>query len=624
MLLVLALSACIETGLNDGVVGTDPDDDGPPTGVDGEVIEDCALDLPEAREVLIDAECVRDPWESPEHPWDVRVKWHRPAGDPALGSRGVTVMPAVGNLTDDNFDGFIDDRDIPDIAYTVLGQDILEARSGDDGRLLFTVDDVLGTAGVAIADVTGDGRSEIIAARGGPSPSVIAISGQGEVLWQSRGNFTFMVYGTPVVADLDGDGRAEIVFDVLVVDGPTGQLKRVLEPRRSGGLSIRSPVIADIDLDGQRDIFLGPDRLLADGTLLWRNERADARSVHVAIADITGDGFGEILMVSGSFLEAFDRQGRVLYRSPLPSNNGGPPCVADFDGDGQVEIGIGVGNFVAVYRLDGTLVWQYPSVDSTLAHAGCSGYDFDGDGAYELLHADQHTFFIFDGATGDVLYRDERHTSTTVFEFPVVADVDRDGSADIVIASNTNDERPGWAGITVFEHAERKWARSGATWGIHDFAVTNQNGDGSVPQGGVPPWQVHNVFRARPTVDSEALPNLDVRIVDLCVGDCARGPVRVGYVVTNRGGVAVRPGTALALYIVDGRERIHYTTEYLPAIPPGESLAGREIQLPPAVLRDSLLLVVDDDGSGRGRVEECREDDNLAPYERFICDGRDL
>ena len=268
------------------------------------------------------------------------------------------------------------------------------------------------------------------------------------------------------------------------------------------------------------------------------------------------------------------------------------------------------------------MLWQHPSVDATLAHAGCSGYDFDGDGKYELLHADQQTFFIFDGATGAVLYADDRHTSTTVFEYPVVADVDRDGSADIVLASNINEERPGWAGITVFEHADKGWARSGPTWGVHDFAVTNIGADGQVPANPPPPWLTHNVFRARPTVDSEAMPNLRVRIDDVCVGDCSQGPVRVSYVVTNEGAVPVRPGTPVALYIAEGRQRLHYTTDFLPAIPPGTSLRGRELQIEPAAMRDALLIVVDDDGSGRGIVDECRERDNFGAWERPVCDGR--
>lgn len=625
MVLITLALGCIETGIGASVPSNDPRGEDPAGGVDSEEIADCQVALPDGRELFVDATCLREPWSPPLQPWDVRVKWRATAGDPSMGAQGVAVMPAVGNLTDDNHDGFIDDRDVPDIAYTVLRQDVLEVRSGDDGHLHFQVENVLGTAGVAIADVTGDGRSEVIALRGGHSPSVIAVDRHGELVWQSAGFAELLIYGTPVVADLDGSGDPVVIFDRMVIDGKTGVLRRLLTPNQvARGVSIRSPVVADVDLDGRQDIFLGPDRFVGSGERLWSNAFADPRSVHVAIANVDDDDLGEILMVSGYDLFAFKPDGTQLYRSRLPGDNGGPPCVADFDGDGEVEVGIAVGDAVAVYRLDGTQLWQHPSVDLTLAHAGCSGYDFDGDGAYELLHSDQETFYIFDGATGRVLYRDDRHTSTTIFEYPVVADVDRDGSADIVLASNINDERTGWAGVTVFEHVEQGWARSGATWGVHDFAVTNLGADGSVPVVPTPPWLVHNVFRARPTVDSEALPNLQVEIVEACVGSCDVGPVRLSYVVRNVGGYPVRPGTPLAVYVLDRGERVHHTTVYLPEIPAGTALPGRELLLEPADLRDALLLVVDDDGSGRGRVLECDETDNQAAYERRLCERTDL
>lgn len=619
--LLLALSACVETGLGAADRSADPRGSDPPGGAEGWADPQvCALSLPDAREVVIDEQCLREPFEPPEDPWAVEVLWHQPAGDRDQGSLGVTVMPAVGNLTDDNFDGLVDDRDIPDIAYTVYGQDILEVRSGDDGRLHYRIDDVLGTAGVAIADVTNDGRSEVIAVRGGAAPRVIAVSGEGEIVWESRGVPEFMIFGTPVVADLEGDGTVEIVFDRMILEGATGEVRAIL-PTSGRGISLRSPVIADVDLDGQQDIFLGPQRFDSSGALRWTNGGADPRSVHVAIANLDDDPEAEILMVSGTLLEAFKADGTRIYRSELPSNNGGPPCVADFTGDGSVEIGIAVGSAVAVYKLDGTQVWTHPSFDSTLAHAGCSGYDFDGDGAYEFLHADQHTFYIFDGATGEVLFSDARHTSTTIFEFPVVADVNRDGSANIVIASNINDERPGWAGVTVYRHRDDGWARSGPTWGVHDFAVTNLIGDGTVPVRPVPSWLEHNVFRARPTVDSDALPDLKVRIEDVCADSCDTGPVRISYVVTNQGGVPVRAGTPVSLYLVHGAQWIHRHTDYLPPIPAGWSLAARELQIHPSELGDALVMVIDDDGSGEGRVEECDDTNNLGAFEGRICDG---
>ena len=125
------------------------------------------------------------------------------------------------------------------------------------------------------------------------------------------------------------------------------------------------------------------------------------------------------------------------------------------------------------------------------------GYDINGDGAYEVLFADQNQFYIFDGAQGSVLFSQSGHSSGTIFEFPIVADMDNDGSAEIAISSNNfRDANPnGWAGVTVFGHVGDSWAKSGPTWNVHDFAVTNIYPDGSVPTSPEAPWLKHNVYR---------------------------------------------------------------------------------------------------------------------------------
>ncbi|MFT7518153.1 MAG: hypothetical protein ACI9MC_000280, partial [Kiritimatiellia bacterium] len=164
---------------------------------------------------------------------------------------------------------------------------------------------------------------------------------------------------------------------------------------------------------------------------------------------------------------------------------------------------------------------------------------------------------------------------------------------------------------------------SGHTWPVHDFAVTNINPDGSVPTRPRPSWAVHNVFRARPHIDSPDLANLTIDIDDVCVGTCEGGPVKISYTVANDGGLPVRAGTRVSLYIVDGFEWTHTDTHVLGPIPPGVALASQVFELQPSDMGTAFVLAVDDDGSeqgaGVGLVEECHEHDNIAIYEDDIC-----
>ncbi|MFK7928028.1 MAG: FG-GAP-like repeat-containing protein [Myxococcota bacterium] len=591
-----------------------PDSDG--DGLADCMERDCTVEVAERESIGIDPDCVREPWEPPAQPWDVRVEWHV-----ETGGRGVVTTPMVGNLTDDNKDGLVDDRDVPEIVFTTLSSNELFVLSGDTGALRWSKPNMVGEAGTAIADVDSDGDNEVVSVgRDNSGMIVIVWEADGSMAWQARLASTSPIYSMVAVADLEGDGTVEVIVDKTIYNGKTGEVIVELDVAQYEDVPLRTPIVGDVDQDGEQEIMIAADRFDPRGGLEYRHPTAQFyRSTHNAIANVDDDADGEILMGYANVFETINPDGESLFKVPLLGSNAGPPCVADFDGDGEVEVGLGVGESVAVFELDGALVWQHPSYDATIAHAGCSGYDFDGDGAYELLHADQHTFYIFDGATGEVRYQDARHTSTTHFEYPVVADVDNDGHAEIVLASNTSDDRPGWAGITVFGHAGSGWARSGATWGVHDFAVTNIEGDGSVPRVPVPPWLEHNVFRARPTVDSPALANLQIEITDVCVGTCEGGPVKISWQASNVGGAPVRPGTRVTLYVLDKFEKEPVDVRLIPGIPPGTSLAGEVIFLEPDQLKDGLLLTVDDDGDGKGWVEECHEDDNFAAVEESIC-----
>jgi hypothetical protein len=277
----------------------------------------------------------------------------------------------------------------------------------------------------------------------------------------------------------------------------------------------------------------------------------------------------------------------------IPGSNPGPPAVADFDGDGQVEIAIPANTTISVYEIDGTRVWSAAMQDNS-GLAGCSGYDVDGDGAYEVLFADELALRLYDGATGAVLYEDGTHDSQTLWEYPVVADIDNDGSAEIAIASNLY--HGGWLGVTVFGHAGDGWPASGPTWGTHDFAVTNLEADGSVPTGEDPSWWGPNVFRARPSVDQPGAADLVLRPSELCVSGCdPDDEVEVAWQVGNQGALASEPA-AMVLYIRNGGTETEVARATLPAMEAGEMPAGGIFSLPASVFAgaDGYILRVED------------------------------
>lgn len=594
--------------------GVDDDGDGeidegfPDTDLDGIadcLDEDCEVAGAAAADVTIDEDCLAPDIEITD-PWNVAIEWQH-----SVSGSGVIVMPAIGNLTDDNGDGVVDDADNPDIVFTSWTGSTLIALHGDGSGVIFEKPGFDGNAGVAIADVDQDGQPEVLAYT--TSKTIQALDASGSPEWTSQ-TYSLQYYPQPAVADLDADGDVEVVFDAAVVSGADGSHITQLGSITS---SWRAPVLADVNNDGLQEILLAENAYDHQGNVLWSVTRS-GDSTFAAVADIDGDAGGESFWVTGNLLYIVDDDGTLLNTVTLNSAcfRPGPPTVADFDGDGVVEVAVPASQALEMFEVNGTRLWQAPIVDYS-GIAGASGYDVNADGVYEVLYADEQQLRIFDGATGTVLYDNGNHSSGTVWEYPVVADVDGDESAEIVIASNGAT----WRGITVLGHNGDGWAKSGATWPVHDFAVTNINADGSVPSPAPQPWSVYNIFRARPTVDDAAV-DLAVSFVDVCFSGCIEESYVAATVqIENVGGVDAEAGVPVSLYSVEGGVETLIDVQVLPdVLPAGRSTDALQFDLTLGAIGDGGLVArVDDDGTLVGIQNECDEDNNVDAYTETPC-----
>jgi hypothetical protein len=570
----------------------------------------CELETLPAGSVTVDAACLAPDIQIAD-PWDVAIEWQYTV----TGGSGVIVMPAIGNLTDDNGDGVVDDQDNPDIVFTTWSQNHLVALHGDGSGVIFQLPGFNGNAGVAIADVDSDGQPEIIA--GSTTGQIVAVDVAGKVEWVSE-KFPFQAYPQPTVADLEGDGDIEVIFDIAIVEGSDGSTVTTLAGVTSNW---RAPVVADVDNDGIQEILLGEHCYSPTGVIEFSVPRvSDSDSVFAAVADIDGDPGGESFWVTGSKMYIVDDNGSILKTVQLnaASNRPGPPAVADFDGDGQVEIAVPASQQLEVWEIDGTRKWGVTIQDNS-GIAGVSGYDINADGVYEVLYTDEVRLRIFDGKTGAVLYENTNHSSATLWEYPVIADVDGDGSAEIVIASNGSI----WRGITVLGHNGDGWAKSGATWPVHDFAMTNVEPDGHVPTPAPKSWDVYNVFRARPTVDDAAV-DLIATVVDACFSGCEEdSPASLSVQVANQGGVDSSAGIPVSLYALNGTVETLLGTQTLTAVlPAGESVDTLVFEFTKGDFgSDGVIVRVDDDGTGTatGVQTECDEANNWAAYGDWPC-----
>ena len=144
-------------------------------------------------------------------------------------------------------------------------------------------------------------------------------------------------------------------------------------------------------------------------------------------------------------------------------------------------------------------------VDRSSNSTGSIAFDLDGDGQVEIVYRDEQYLRVFRGSDGVELAKILVGSSTWAEE-PVVADVDNDGHADIVVSSDLFFQSTADTGIMVFEDVANKWTRTRRIWNQHSYHVTNVNEDATIPTHESPHWLVPslNSFRTNLFVPGES------------------------------------------------------------------------------------------------------------------------
>ncbi len=254
-------------------------------------------------------------------------------------------------------------------------------------------------------------------------------------------------YSSPAVADLDGDGKPEVIgspYTLFVLNGEDGSVQWSKDP--PGGRTWPGAVVADIDNDGDLEIALaqsGGHLTVYDhaGNQLWSKQPENGELRGLSAYDLDNDGTLELVVTAtgnGVNSYVYEHDGTLRSGWPQLSNSSGyawgvyndNAALGDLDGDGAGEIVVPSDvHYINVYEADGS---QLPT------HAK---YGDKGWGAVGIWESADIELRGWGECNGD---RAESYRTNFAYGPSVIADVNRDGVAELVSVGNVYDCHAGY------------------------------------------------------------------------------------------------------------------------------------------------------------------------------------
>jgi hypothetical protein len=273
-------------------------------------------------------------------------------------------------------------------------------------------------------------------------------------------------YCMGAAADIDGDGKIEVVFGNSVLSNQL-TLKKSLTLQDIGDAQPSTVTLAELDLGspGLEIVINGSNVFNSSGVKLWSG--GTACKGYSAVSDINSDGANEVICVGGGKVTAFTNSGAQIWQSAIPIKSnvatmGGPPNVGNFLGDDKFEIGLAGGHYYVVFDHTGKEVWKQETQDFSSHRTGSTIFDFNGDGKMEVIYNDEQKLRIYAGEKGTVLWETD-NPSGTLWEYPLVANVDDDISSELIVSSPTR------GGVRVFEDPKNLWMYSRRVWNQYSY-----------------------------------------------------------------------------------------------------------------------------------------------------------
>jgi hypothetical protein len=337
----------------------------------------------------------------------------------------------------------------------------------------------------------------------------------------------------PIISDFNSDGVPEVLVYTKIYNAVTGHYLGETEAiatayvgrisGRPGNASSNFIAAADFDGDGTPEIAAGGKvyKVTFNATKtavtcsVW-SQHTSVVDGFTAVADVDMDGNLDVVVVNGTPVSGIT-ESRIQIWTPATQHkfddisiyngsNGnsvyqGYPFIGDIDGYVDPETGKRYPE-ICVTTLNRVSSFKYnPATKQfvskwTLATSDASGgtgitlFDFNNDGVNEIVYRDETLLRVLNGvADATPVLADPEASfeckSGTSFEYPVIADTDGDGSANICITCAVSYANvPNY--LRVYESGSAPWASTSKVWNQVNFEPLQINEDLTVPTFPVP------------------------------------------------------------------------------------------------------------------------------------------
>ena len=381
--------------------------------------------------------------------------------------------------------------------------------------------------------------------------------------------------------------------------------------------------VVDFDLDGQLDVLV-----IIDGT---PHNTVDSSYIY-AYNPVTEN----LLFVHGKYCRTI-----------------GYPMIGDIDGDGFLEfVYLDFQNQLSNSRITAMKYnpstglqtkWQATHTDAS-GQTSMTLFDFNQDGIMEIVYRDEQYLRIINGSgkshitNNDTILFYNLYTlgmiASTWKEYPVVADVNNDGRAEIVVCGKMGSGL-GWVGgQLVVVGGIHPWAPARPVWNQYMYNVTNINMDLTVPiplfdnatvftdPQGVVRRPFNNFLQQATTLDQYGKPFMTLANVtatqnaDVTYED---GVYSLFYEICNTGSQILTAPFHVTYYVNTYQGPVLRTETVTTSLAPGNCTTLQTIffadEFDPYPGMENFAIAVNDNGTGvaqnGGQQAECDTTDNF-------------